>query len=89
MRASQETLVAVARSKGRAVASSWSAYRRSGGSWGDHVAVFHYDTLMVLVHADNTVTPVSEGLGSMTDKCGIRKILSKVNGQGYRDIFGC
>jgi len=86
MRASQETLVAVARSKGRAVASSWQALRDDDT---DSVGVWHYGTLMVLVHADNTVTPVSHGWGSMTDKCGIRKILRKVNGQGYRDIFGC
>jgi len=84
-RTNQSDLVRVARALGESVASSWSAYRDESGS----VSVFHYGTHMVTVHADDTVTGISEGWGSMTDKCGIRKILRKVNGQGYRDIFGC
>lgn len=86
-RTNQRNLVRVARALGESVASSWSAYRRSGGSWGDHVAVWHYNTLMFLVHADDTVTPISRGYGSMTDKCGLRKVLADISGQGYAEVY--
>jgi hypothetical protein len=82
MRANQETLVAVARQHGTAVASTWRAVRRSD----DSVSVWHHGTEMMRVFPDNTATAVSFGWGSMTDKCGIRKILRNVNGQGYADI---
>jgi hypothetical protein len=85
MRANQETLVAVARRHGKAVASSWRAYRDNDSG---AVLVWHYDTLMLEIDDDNTVRGISGGWGSMTDKCGIRKILTNVNGQGYRQIFG-
>jgi hypothetical protein len=42
---------------------------------------------MVTVNPDNTVTPESLGWGSMTDKCGLRKILTDVSGQGYGEVF--
>lgn len=84
MRTNQTNLVSVARSKGSAVASSWTAHRHANGD----VAVCHYSTYLVTVHPDNTVTGESRGWGSTTDKCGIRKILRNINGQGYADIFG-
>lgn len=83
MRANQETLVAVARKHGKATASSWQAW----GNEEDGVYVFHYSTLMFIVRPDNTVDPVSRGWGSMTDKTGTRKILRKVNGQGYAEVY--
>lgn len=83
MRTNQKNLVKVARQKGTAVASSWSAYGRPDGS----VAVVHYSTHMVTVNPDNTVTAESRGWGSMTDKCGLRKILADVSGQGYGEVM--
>lgn len=85
MRTNMLNLVSVARCKGSGVASSWTAYRHD--DTGD-VAVVHYGTHMFTVHADNSVSGVSKGWGSMTDKCGTRKILTNVNGKGYADIFG-
>jgi len=82
-RTNQRNLVKVARAKGSAVASSWQAYGRPDGS----VAIVHYTTHMVTVNPDNTVTPESLGWGSMTDKCGLRKILTDVSGQGYGEVF--
>jgi hypothetical protein len=85
MRTNMLNLVSVARAKGSAVASSWTAHRHD--ETGD-IAVVHYRTHMFTVHSDDTVTGESVGWGSMTDKCGTRKILSNVNGKGYADIFG-
>lgn len=84
MRTNMLNLVSVARSKGSATASTWTAHRHD--NTGD-VAVVHYNTYMFTVHADNTVSGVSRGWGSMTDKCGTRKILANINGKGYADIF--
>lgn len=86
MRANQETLVAVARQHGKATASSWQAWANPDDT-ADGVYVFHYNTLMFIVRADNTVEPVSRGWGSMTDKTGTRKILRNVNGQGYAEVY--
>jgi hypothetical protein len=83
MRANQETLVAVARQHGTAVASSWRAERDEDGI----VSVWHYSTEMMRVYPNDRVHPVSCGWQSMTDKCGVRKILRNVNGMGYADIF--
>lgn len=83
MRTNQKNLVRVAREKGTAVASSWTGYGRPDGS----VAVVHYSTHMVTVNADNSVTAESRGWGSMTDKCGLRKILADVSGQGYAEVM--
>jgi hypothetical protein len=76
-------LVSVARSRGRAIASSWRAYCVDGA-----VTVHHYDTVMFVVNADDSVEPVNRGWGSMSDKKGTRKILTNVNGKGYADIYG-
>ena len=77
-------LVKVARSKGMGVASTWTAIRHDDTGT---VSVSHYSTHMFNVLGDDTVEPVSRGWGSMTDKCGVRKILTNVNGLGYADIF--
>lgn len=86
MRANQETLVAVARQHGKATAGTWQAWANPDDT-ADGVYVFHHSTLMFIVNHDNKVTPVSCGWQSMTDKCGVRKILRNVNGQGYADVF--
>jgi hypothetical protein len=86
-------LVAIARSKGgpsTTTASSWRAVRRSADdTWTD---IFHYSTLMFSVNDDqngehDTVIPWSKGWGSMSDKKGVRKILTNVNGQGYAEVY--
>jgi hypothetical protein len=78
-------LVAVARKKvGTTTASSWRAERCEGGDW---VHIYHYSTLMVQINTDNTVVPISRGWGSMSDKKGIRKILTNVNGLGYAEVY--
>ena len=88
MRTNMLNLVSVARSEGSAIASSWSAHRHDDGESASHVSVFHYGTCMFRVYDDGSVVSVSRGWGSMTDKCGTRKILTNVNGKGYADIFG-
>ena len=85
MRTNMLNLVSVARSKGDATASTWRAYRSVVNG---AIVVKHYDTHMISVMPDDTVVAVDKGWGSMTDKCGIRKILTNVNGKGYADIFG-
>jgi hypothetical protein len=81
-------LVAIARAKGgpsTTTASSWRAVCYEGQLLVD---IYHYGTLMLCVHDDETVTPISRGWGSMSDKKGVRKILTNVNGLGYADIYG-
>ena len=84
MRANLETLVAVARKHGTATASEgrWRARLNHGD-----VMVYHYSTLMLAVGPDDEVTPICMGYGSMTDKCGIRKVLRNVNGKGYAEVY--
>lgn len=56
------------RNGGTAKASSWHAYQ------GEKVReIYHYSTLMATVEG-KTLTKVSEGWGSVTDKCGWRKL---------------
>lgn len=50
-------------------ASTWRAVKVS-----DSVRhIYHYSTLMAEV-ADGTLTQVSEGWGSMSDKCGMARL---------------
>jgi hypothetical protein len=80
-------LVAIARSKGgtsTTIVSSWRAERCEGETVVD---IYHYATLMLSVHDDGKVTPISRGWGSMSDKKGLRKILTNVTGQGYADVY--
>lgn len=85
MRTNMLNLVDVARThrSGYAVASSWSADRDDYG----RVWVRHYGTTMFVVTPDDNVVPISRGWGSMTDKCGTRKILTNVNGWGYAQVY--
>ena len=73
--AALRTLIATARKRpdGEATASSgkWWAFTDADG-----VNVGHHSTLMFVVSDDDTVTAVSAGWGSMSDKCGTRAILS-------------
>jgi len=73
--AALRTLIATARKRpdGEATASSgkWWAFTDADG-----VNVGHHSTLMFVRPDDDTVTAVSAGWGSMTDKCGTRAILS-------------
>ena len=80
-------LVAIARSKGgpsTTKASSWSAVRYEGEPWVD---IYHYATLMLSVHDAGHVVPRSKGWGSMSDKKGVRTILTNVTGQGYAEVY--
>ena len=80
-------LVAIARSKGgnsTTKASSWRAERVNGESV---TGIFHYSTLMFCVTDDDEVFAVSKGWGSMSDKKGVRTILTNINGLGYADIY--
>ena len=80
-------LVAIARSKGgpsTTKASSWSAVRYEGEPLVD---IYHYATLMLSVHDDGTIVPISKGWGSMSDKKGVRTILTNVNALGYADVY--
>lgn len=86
MRTNLENLVGVARQHGKATASSWQAWANPDDT-ADGVYVFHYNTLMLIVNEDDTVTPVSVGWQSMSDKQGVRKILRNVNGKGYAEVF--
>lgn len=49
-------------------ASSWRSVKV-----GDGFHIYHYATLMAEV-SDGTLTQVSEGWGSMSDKCGMAKL---------------
>lgn len=49
-------------------ASSWRSVNVDGV-----MMIYHYATLMAEV-ANGTLTQVSEGWGSMTDKCGMAKL---------------
>ena len=78
-------LVAIARKKvGTTMASSRRAERCEGETVVD---IYHYATLMLSVHDDGKVTPISKGWGSMSDKKGVRKILTNVNALGYADVY--
>ena len=78
-------LVAIARKKvGTTKASSWSATRYEGEPWVD---IYHYGTLMLVVHDDNKISPMDRGWGSMSDKKGVRTILTNVTGQGYAEVY--
>lgn len=83
---SRRRLIATARArKGHAVASTWQAHARPDGS----VAVVHHTTHMFDVNADDTVTAVNPGWGSMTDKCGTGIILSGAGiAHNYASVFG-
>ena len=65
--------------------SSWRAVNHG---LDGYVEIYHYSTLMLEISDDNIVTPISKGRGSVTDKKGVRKILTNVNGLGYADIYG-
>lgn len=82
----QRNLIATARARnGEAVASTWWAIARNDGT----VSVGHYSTHMFDVNADDTVTAVNAGWGSMTDKCGTVKILTGAGiRENYRSVFG-
>jgi hypothetical protein len=90
MRTSLEKLVEMAESYGEATASDgrWWAERHYD-FWGDSiVTVGHHSTVMLRIDmTSSTVHPMSKGWGSMTDKCGIRKILKNVTGQGYAEVY--
>ena len=49
-------------------ASSWRSEKV-----GDGFRIYHYATLMAEV-SDGTLTQVSDGWGSMSDKCGMNKL---------------
>lgn len=85
MRTNQSDLIKVARKYGHAYASSWSALHHPDDG---RVTVIHHGTVLFAVNADNTVTAISRGRGSQTDKCGTLKVLANVNGKRYADIFG-
>lgn len=84
--ASLTTLIAEASRRGRASASDgrWTA-RREGGD----VIVRHYNHDMIAVVIEgNYVVPLSRGYGSMTDKCGIGRILRGYGiNKSYADVF--
>lgn len=85
MKLNLTNLVAIARKKvGTTKVSSWSATRHEGEPWVD---IYHYGTLMLVVHDDNKISPIDRGWGSMTDKQGIRKVLKNVTGQGYAEVY--
>ncbi len=89
MRASLETLVAVAETYGESKASEgrWWAIRSYDDFTGDMtITVGHHSTAMLNV-TDGVVFPISRGHGSMTDKCGVRKVLRNVTGQGYAEVY--
>lgn len=77
-------LVSVARKYGKAKIGSgaWQAWLHDGA-----VTVFHYDTAMIRVECNDTVTPISTGWQSMTDKKGIATIVRNHSGQKYWEIF--
>jgi hypothetical protein len=72
-RTNLSNLLSAAREGGEATASSgrWAASRGPDGN----VDIYHHTTHMVTVEADGEVVPINEGWGSVSDKCGIRKIL--------------
>jgi hypothetical protein len=89
-RANQSTLIATAQRKGEATASSWRAYYRPRtGRLPAYVEVWHYAHPMFRVETvQRTVEPVSRGYGSMTDKCGVRKILAGYGiHMGYNELY--
>ncbi len=90
MRATLETLVESAKVHGLATASGgkWEAQAYYCGETGEQgVLVTHLGTLMLIVWETEGVEPRSRGWGSMTDKCGIRKVLQNITGQGYAEVY--
>lgn len=85
--ATLRTLIREADKRGRATASEgrWSA-RRDGAT----IVVRHHATDMVAVDpVTREITPISAGWGSMTDKCGIGRVLTGFGiTASYASVFG-
>jgi hypothetical protein len=64
--------------------SSWRAVNHG---LNGYLEIYHYATLMMIIHDDDTITPISKGWGSMSDKKGVRTILTNVTGQGYAEVY--
>jgi hypothetical protein len=58
-------------------ASSWRAFQGA-----DAREIYHYSTLMATVVGE-TLMLVSNGWGSMTDKCGTRKMVNEATKAGF------
>ena len=68
----------------------------SGGKWrgiftGFGVDVYHYETHMFTFLNNGTIVPVNPGVGSMSDRCGVRRITSGPQGGefsiGYAELY--
>ena len=77
-----------------AVASSWRAEVMTPPDERAEVYVFHYSTLMFRLRKRDGAwyaEPISNGRGSMSDRCGVVKILRGVqcaNAGSYADLYG-
>lgn len=58
-------------------ASSWSSVKADDGT----MLIFHYSTQMAEVR-DGKLTQVSQGWGSMTDKCGMARLRAGALAEG-------
>ena len=68
----------------------------SDGKWrayftGYGVDVYHYETHMFTFLNDGTTVPVNPGVGSTSDRCGVRRITSGPQGGefsiGYAELY--
>jgi hypothetical protein len=85
----QSNLIKEAIKKGKEVeAGAWWGYL-SEDRWGQWVTVGHYNTKLLRVSTDfNTVQPLEEGWGSISDKQGIRKILKGIEVElSYNELY--
>jgi len=87
MRTNLARLIATAVKHGRASASDgrWQAYKRGG-----LIVVRHFSTEMIEIDpTTGEVFGISRGWGSMTDKCGIGRIMRGAGIPGnYATVFG-
>lgn len=77
---------AIANGLAEASDGRWRAWSEGDGR-ARRIVVAHHGTAMVAVTVDGHIVPISGGIGSMSDKCGIRKVLQRHGGKGYADIY--
>lgn len=75
MSANQANMVHLARTRVRTIhAGAWAAVPENVGH-GITVTVYHYSTPMFTVYPNGDAVGIDRGWGSMSDKCGVGRIL--------------
>ena len=76
----------------------WQAEMHTPAAYGSDarvIGVYHFGTELIRIVVDGhgaalRVIPIDSGWGSMTDRCGVRKITAGAGiSTGYRELFNC